>query len=161
MRVGGSSERRNGDPGGTRTRVARMKTWSPRPLDDGAVTTGQGSYLPAVVKSSSLHMGVGCGEVFLLWARNFLLTPCHSTVKDGYLAIASNTNGLRGLSKHTVCTRVNQPLMWELHHRSSIVSGFAPSNCLYADGPQCGEFRPGCSATFAPATCRGCGRRWP
>ena len=88
MRVGGSSERGNGDPGGTRTRVARMKTWSPRPLDDGAITTGQGSYLPALVKSSSLHMGLGCSEGFILWARNFPLAPCHSMIKDGYFAIA-------------------------------------------------------------------------
>ena len=65
-----------------------MKTWSPRPLDDGAVTTGQGSYLPALVKSSSLRMGLRCGEGFLLWARNFLLALCHSTVRDGYLATA-------------------------------------------------------------------------
>ncbi len=27
--------KRSGDPYGTRTRVARMKTWSPRPLDEG------------------------------------------------------------------------------------------------------------------------------
>ena len=26
----------SGDPNGNRTRVARMKTWCPRPLDDGA-----------------------------------------------------------------------------------------------------------------------------
>ena len=26
---------KSGDPYGTRTRVARMKTWSPRPLDEG------------------------------------------------------------------------------------------------------------------------------
>ncbi len=26
---------KNGDPYETRTRVARMKTWSPRPLDEG------------------------------------------------------------------------------------------------------------------------------
>ena len=30
---------RSGDPYGTRTRVARMKTWSPRPLDEGVYVT--------------------------------------------------------------------------------------------------------------------------
>jgi hypothetical protein len=28
-------EKESGDPYGVRTRVARMKTWSPRPLDEG------------------------------------------------------------------------------------------------------------------------------
>ncbi len=28
-------KKKSGDPYGTRTRVARMKTWSPRPLDEG------------------------------------------------------------------------------------------------------------------------------
>lgn len=40
------TEVRNGDPGGTRTRVARMKTWSPRPLDDGASPQGKGHIFP-------------------------------------------------------------------------------------------------------------------
>ena len=58
-------EFKNGDPYGTRTRVARMKTWSPRPLDEGVVRSSTKKY---IIKER-LHLN----KEFILFYINSLL----------------------------------------------------------------------------------------
>ena len=78
-------EFKNGDPYGTRTRVARMKTWSPRPLDEGVISS---STKKNIIKER-LHLN----KEFILFYINSLLlstrvafsnrTPgCHITCAE-------------------------------------------------------------------------------